>query len=363
MSLDKVSVIIPAYKPDEKLLHTLKELSKAGFTDILVVNDGSGEEFEDIFQEVKELPECTLLEHSVNRGKGAALKTAFAFFLENRSDKSCVVTADADGQHMPRDIMAVANKALDCHRLVLGVRNFSSEEVPARSKFGNGMTKGIFRLFFGMRIQDTQTGLRAIPGEYLEKLLKVGGDRYEYETNMLLWVNRERLSLEQVEITTVYLNENQSSHFRAVRDSIRVYGLILKYLFSSCAAAVIDASVFYVLRRWLFDTFPAAFIARAVSSLVNFLINARFVFGDRPGPKTLVKYYILAVAQIGISTALVFGTEQLFGIVSPAVSTVAKVVIDTVLFFVSFRIQHKWVFNNQDSEGKKVVSEKEENNI
>ena len=353
MSLEKISVIIPAYKPDEKLIHTVCELVKTGFKDILIVNDGSGEEYTVIFEKVQEIPECTVLLHPVNRGKGAALKTAFTYFLENRKDKLCVVTADADGQHIPKDIQAVAEAAIDSHNIVLGVRDFTLPDVPGRSKFGNNMTKGVFRLFFGMKIQDTQTGLRAIPREYLPGLLQVKGDRYEYETNMLLWTNRERLDLKQVEITTVYINENSSSHFRAVRDSIRVYGLILKYLFSSCGAAVIDASVYYVLKRFLFTTFPAAFIARAVSSLVNFFVNAKVVFGDSTSKATFVKYYILAVAQIAVSTALVFLMEHTFGIMSPLLSTIAKIMIDTVLFFFSFRIQHKWVFRSKNTEGKK----------
>ena len=78
--MEQITVLIPAYKPDEKMLTTLDELVKAGFTDILVVNDGSGEEFETIFEEVKKMPQCTLLVHPENKGKGAALKTAFRYF-------------------------------------------------------------------------------------------------------------------------------------------------------------------------------------------------------------------------------------------------------------------------------------------
>lgn len=363
MSLDKISVIIPAYQPDEKLIHTLQELVKAGFTDLLVVNDGSGVEFTDVFKSVEGFSECTLLTHSMNRGKGAALKTAMSFFLENRPEKTCVVTADADGQHMPEDIRNVAEAALKEQKIVLGVRDFTLPQVPGRSKFGNGITKGVFRLFFGMKIEDTQTGLRAFPREYLAGLLTVKGDRYEYETNMLLWMNRERISFEQIRITTVYLNDNQSSHFRAVRDSIRVYGLILKYIFSSGAAAVVDALVFYVLKRFLLATFPAAFIARVASSLVNFLINAKLVFGERAMPVTILKYYTLAVVQIAASTGLVYGLERLLGVDTAVGATCIKIVVDTLLFFVSFRIQHKWVFHNKGSEGTESVSEKEKHNI
>lgn len=356
MNKDKISVIIPAYQPDEKLLNTLQTLITSGFSDILVVDDGSSEKSAPVFAEVEKLPQCTLLRHEVNRGKGAALKTAFRFFLKDRPDRLCVVTADADGQHLAKDIEAVSLTALQEEKIVLGTRNFSDPDVPARSKSGNQITVFVFRLFFGMKIRDTQTGLRAFPRKFVQELTEVGGDRYEYETNQLFFINRHNLPLEQVDISTVYIDENQSSHFRVIRDSIRIYGLILKYLCSSVAASVIDALVFYIMKKIAILaflpiplTFPSAFIARAVSSIINYLMNAKLVFGESADRKTLLKYYILAIAQIGVSAVLVFVTEKLLGIWSPALSTLVKVIIDTVLFFFSFRIQHKWVFNNEKS--------------
>ena len=168
--MKQITVVIPAYKPDDKMLVTLDELVKAGFTDILVVNDGSGEEFEPIFDAVRNIPECTLLVHEVNRGKGAAMKTAFRYFLDNREDQCCLVTADADGQHLTKDIIATAMEAKEQEKVVLGVRNFSDPNVPSRSKMGNRITCTVFKLFFGMKITDTQTGLRAFPRKYLEDI-------------------------------------------------------------------------------------------------------------------------------------------------------------------------------------------------
>lgn len=354
MNKDKISVIIPAYQPDEKLLTTLQSLITAGFSDILVVDDGSSEEAAPIFTEAEKFPQCTILRHEVNRGKGAALKTAFQFFWTHRPDGLCVVTADADGQHLTQDIEAVALTSLQKEAAVLGVRNFNRPDVPSRSKAGNRITSIVFRLFFGMKITDTQTGLRAFPRKYLEALCTVKGDRYEYETNQLFFINRQDFPLEQVEISTVYIDDNKSSHFRVVRDSVRIYGLILKYLCSSAAASVIDALAFYLLKKFAFLdflpiplTFCAAFLARAISSIINYFINARLVFGENSNAKTLLRYYTLAVAQIIISAALVFVAENLLQIWSPALSTCVKVIVDTVLFFFSFRIQHKWVFHNK----------------
>lgn len=358
--MEQITVVIPAYKPDEKMLTTLGELVKAGFSDIFVVNDGSGEEFNDIFEAVKKMPECTLLVHPENKGKGAALKTAFRYFLDNREDKKCIVSADADGQHLTKDIIATATAALEQEKVVLGVRDFTDPNVPQRSKMGNQITCGVFRLFFGMKIQDTQTGLRAFPRKYLEEILKAKGDRYEYETNMLFIINRKNIPLDEVKIETVYIEENKSSHFRVVRDSVRIYALILKYLLSSVGSAIVDEIAFFIFKNMGFLlgvipiplTFTAAILARVISSLFNFFVNAKVVFNEKAGAKSFVKYYILAAVQISISAAVVFLMEKVLHIESPALSTIIKAVVDTILFFFSFRIQHKWVFNDGKTNGK-----------
>lgn len=361
--MNTVSVIIPAYKPDQKLIHTLDGLVKAGFTDILVVDDGSGEQFSRIFQQVEQFPQCTLLRHPVNRGKGAALKTAMAWFSEHRPEQAGVVTADADGQHLAADIAAVSRAMLDSGHVVLGVRDFFGPGVPRKSRMGNRITIAVFRLFFGMRISDTQTGLRAIPRRYLSEIAGAKGERYEFETHMLVLMNRRKIPFDEVRIATVYLEENCSSHFRVVRDSIRIYALILEYLLSSVCASVIDELAFFLFRSLPFltllpvpPTFTSAFLARVISSLVNFLINARVVFGGRANRRSLARYYLLAVVQIAISTSLVYLVEHLLSLSSPVLVTLVKIVIDVVLFFFSFRIQHKWVFNDTPDPGKDPIS-------
>lgn len=351
MGMHTVSVIIPAYRPDQKLIGTLEGLCQAGFTDLLIVDDGSGPEFAPVFQQVQQLPGCTVLRHPVNRGKGAALKTAMAYFAQHRPHQAGVVTADADGQHLPRDIAAVARAMLDSGAVVLGVRDFSDPSVPWKSRAGNRITIGVFRLFLGMKISDTQTGLRAIPSQYLPLLAGAKGDRYEYETNMLFLLNRCRIPLREVRIASVYLEGNRSSHFRAVRDSLRIYALILKYLCSSLGACVVDELAFFLLKLSgvlaflpIPTTFTAAFLARIISSLLNFLVNARLVFGGRVTARSMARYYILAACQIAVSAGLVYLAEHTLAITSPALVTLVKIAVDTVLFFISFRVQHRWVF-------------------
>ncbi len=353
MDTRSITVIIPAYKPDSKLIGTLEGLVKDGFSSILVVDDGSGAEFADIFSQVSTIPECTLLRHPVNRGKGAALKTAFTYFLDNCHDSVGVVTADADGQHLTKDIYAVSEKMAATGKVILGVRDFSDPKVPPRSKSGNRITSAVFRIFFGMKISDTQTGLRAFPREYIAKISEADGDRYEFETNMLFLINKAGIPMDEVKITTVYIEENKSSHFRVVRDSIRIYGLILKYLLSAGISFVVDAGAFHMLNvSGIFrfipipPTYIPSFLARVISSLLNYFLNARVVFKDEASKKTLIKYYSLAVIQFLVGASLV--ALICWGLsLEGWLATLAKILVDVIIYPISFRIQHKWVFNSK----------------
>ena len=367
MNINKASVIIPAYKPDENLLSVISGLKDEGFCDIIVIDDGSGEDFLDIFDRVRKIPECTVLKHETNMGKGAALKTAYAYFLENRKDMAGTVSADADGQHLPKDIAAVAEAMTEKGKVIIGARDFSDPDVPARSKFGNRTTSVVFRLFLGMKISDTQTGLRGIPAKYLPDILKADGNRYEFETNMLFLMKKLDIPFEEVKISTVYLESNKSSHFRPVRDSIKIYSHLIFYILSSAAAALTDIIVFAVLRNFEVlkislppsvassflgsilssATWPAALIARVISSLVNYFINSKAVFGKKPAASTVLKYYALAVVIYIVSTGILSVFETLLHISSAFVLTLVKIVVDTTLFFFSFRIQHNWVFNTK----------------
>ena len=352
----QVSIIIPSYQPDEKLLSTIDGLLELGFDDIILVNDGSDEDKHVYFERARELPGVTLLEHPVNRGKGAALKTAIAWFVGNRPDRAGVVTADADGQHRPADILACAEKMLEeGDKLILGSRDFSLPGVPKRSRTGNRITSTVFRVLCGLKISDTQTGLRALPASILPYMLKVDGNRYEYETNMLLALKTYGIGHCETKIETVYIEDNKSSHFRPVRDSIRIYSLILKYLASSTAATLIDLLAFYLLQKFLapsltgflagIDTLFCTILARTLSTLVNFVLNRRVVFkSEVPVLKTLLRYYALAIPVMLVSGGSVTLLRRLFGAAMPSVITLIKAVIDTILYFVNFRVQRAWVF-------------------
>lgn len=361
--ISKYAVILPSLNPTDKLCSVIDGIIEAGFQNIILVDDGSAPEFKEPFRVAAEKSEVTLLVHEVNRGKGAGLKTAFRHLLEARPDIEGAVTADGDGQHLPKDILACARAdAEKPGTLVLGCRDFELPFIPARSKKGNKITSTVFRTLCGIELGDTQTGLRAVGRELFPRLLEIGGERYEYETNMLLYLHSDGIDFTQVEIETVYEDNNSCSHFRPVRDSARIYKLILahffrrlfcffKYILSSCASAAVDLLAFWLLHMLLGGILGKSAVvvctalARAISSFVNFNMNKSLVFGsDGNYGKTMLKYYILCVLQLCVSAGLVQLLGSLFSAGESWVLTLLKAVVDTCLFFISYRIQKAWVF-------------------
>lgn len=362
--LRKISVVLPSLDPDDKLITVIDGLLETGFTDIILVNDGSKKENLHYFETAAAHPEVTLLHHEVNRGKGAALKTAFTWFLENRPGSAGVVTVDGDNQHHPEDTKACSQRMFETGKVVLGCRDFTLSHVPPRSRMGNNITCGVFKIMVGMTISDTQTGLRAIPTEAVKAFNAVKGDRFEYETNMLLAMKEQGIEFEEVKIRTVYIEENKSSHFRAVRDSWRIYKLILahffRYTLSSLASALVDEGLFTLLSWLLRNSLTGLLLtavptvaARVVSSLLNFFLNKKVVFHSHVSTgKAMLRYYALAIPQLLAQLGLTHGAYLLFSIGSK--QTILRAVIYAIvmvaLYFASFVIQQRWVFAGRKKE-------------
>lgn len=222
-------IIIPAFEPDQILIDLIFGLIAHQNCHIILVNDGSGIAAKPIFDAFEKYPQVTILCHVENQGKGQALKTAFRYFLDY-FPKSCrgVITADADGQHTLIDIVKMSEtQMIHPEKLILGVRGFEGK-VPFRSRFGNQLTRYVFWLFFGKKLKDTQTGLRAIPRTFLAELLKIPTCGYEFELEMLIKALRYHVQIEELPIDTIYLERNTSSHFKPLLDSLRIYFVFLR---------------------------------------------------------------------------------------------------------------------------------------
>lgn len=354
----KISVILPSLNPDEKLIQVVKGLIEEGFDDIIIVNDGSDDKHLEPFKEAGQYSQVTILTHEVNKGKGRALKTAFSYCMEHRSDIDGVVTVDGDNQHRPSDIKACCEAMLENDiPVVLGCRDFTGKNVPPKSKIGNNITRFVFRFACGIKITDTQTGLRAFKAPLLPLLTQIKGERFEYETQMLLELNKRNIKFHEVTIETVYIEDNATTHFHPIRDSIKIYMVILKFIFSSIMSFLIDIALFTLLEFVMGDrvepwvnVLVATAGARIISSVFNYVVNRNAVFeSDVPVSKSMPKYYILCVVQAGISYGLVYLFSDILS-TNEVLTSCIKVVVDICLFLLSFQIQRRWVFASKRNE-------------
>lgn len=338
-------ILIPAYEPDEKLNILIESLQlENNETILVVVDDGSGPETGEIFSYAQRQG-AVLVQHADNKGKGEALKTGFVYIAEHFPGHD-VVTADCDGQHAADDIYAVARKVGQHRTIVMGEREFAGN-VPLRSKLGNKATALLFALSTGTWLNDTQTGLRGLPAEILPWLGTVPGERYEYELNMLLEAKRNDVELESVKIQTIYLNDNESSHFRPIRDSMRIYAPLLKFSASSLAGFAVDTVLLLVFTALFNDLLPAVVLARLGSAAVNFWINRQLVFAEGRSlslRSTVSRYALLAVVLLALNYEVLV---LLSAIGTPLL--LAKILTEITLFLLSFSVQKRFLFRKKSN--------------
>lgn len=336
-----VYVLVPSYKPDKEIMDRfIKELKKS-FKNIIILNDGSGDEFNEFFDKYKD--NTILLKHNINQGKGRAIKTAFNYLLNEHPDFKAVVTADCDGQHSIEDIKKCAKKVINNPKaLVIGARNFNQHDVPKKSRFGNKITRNVFRMFIGLNITDTQTGLRGFSNETAKIFLNTKGERYEYETNMLIDCKEKDIKIIEVKIKTIYINDNKTSHFNPVKDSIAIYKLFIKYLLNAISSFLLDILLFSILINIFKDKtiLISTIIARIMSSIYNFYINQKLIF-KKSTKSSLYKYFSLVIVQMFISG---FSVTYLSKVFTKTASVLIKIIVDFILFVINFIVQREWVF-------------------
>ena len=364
--LKRTAIVLPSLDPDIKFSRVLDGLIEKGFEHIVIVNDGSKAENLHWFEEAAVRPGCVVLHHEVNKGKGRALKNAFAYVAENMPQIEGVITIDGDGQHLLEDIVACGERMLrEADGVVLGCRDFNQPGIPPRSVAGNKTTSRFFRLLFNIRLGDTQTGLRAIPAKYLEAFCRIDGERFEYETNMLL--NMKRMGIEFIEqpIATVYDPDDYSSHYNAVKDSMRIFKVMLRFMCSGSGFRYIISGVCsWLVDNLLYFLFMSSGVgaglaaaaasvksqvfARILSSVFNFNMNTFYVFRSKENYlKAMLKYYCLCLVQTFVSVVCLTALVSLLSISVPIIATVVKVVLEIIIMFLSYYIQKRWVFRKK----------------
>lgn len=334
--MEKVIILIPAYEPDDKLIELLKTIkNKTNNIDIIVVNDGSNSNYDEIFSLSKKY--SNVLSYKENKGKGYALKYGLSYIKRHYEDNYYIVTMDCDGQHKIDDAIKLAKYLkLNKDTLVLGKR-LRSYKTPFRSRLGNSITKTIFYVTTGLDIYDTQTGLRAFSSKLIDYMLKVEGERYEYEMNVLLNLKKNNIKVKELEIETIYIDNNSGSHFNTIKDSFKIYKEIIKFSISSILSFIIDYLLYIIFFLLSSNIIISNIISRFISASINYNINKKIVFKNN-NSNSLLKYIFLATIILLLNTIFLNILTMFLDVF------VAKLVTELVLFILSFSIQKVFIF-------------------
>ena len=337
-NFDKIVILIPALNPNEGIIKLVKELKEETFFNIIVINDGSNEENRKYFDILKNEYDIKVLKHDVNYGKGKALKNGIKeVYNENVLG---VVTVDADGQHLVKDVKKVAEKLKE-EKIVLGERDFKScKEVPFASKIGNKFSSLYFKLLTGIYLKDTSTGLRGIPKKYFDIALNTQGDRYDFEINFLKEMYYNKLDFNSVNIEIVY--ENRIKNYRIIKDSIIIYKEFFKNLISSLICAIVDIVLFWIFTININYIFLSNVLARICSGILDFTINKFWVCNKKDSKKTyseFIKYTILFIVQMLLNSLIVTVLSNIFEAI-----ILIKLLVNLILYIVNFFIKNRYIF-------------------
>ena len=340
--------LVPSYEPDFNLLEVANSLLENGF-DVVVVNDGSGEQFNEVFNQLPK--EVHYLSYETNHGKGYALKHGMKYIRDNYDDCT-VVTLDSDGQHKVIDAMRICDQCEieQSSSLILGSRHFD-KKAPFKSRFGNFMARTSFLISTHHKIYDTQTGLRAFRSDLLPMMIDIKGDRYEYEMNVLLETIRRGINIKEVKIETIYLNNNAGTHYNPFKDTMKIFKEVIKFSASSLIGFGIDYLAYTLLtlipNEWPYWLIMCNIIARIISASVNFTINYKLVFKSKSNVfLAILKYACLALFILGCGTLFLWLLVDKAGMNK----YLAKIIVEVTMFIISWLIQRLFVFRKRRKE-------------
>ncbi|HUQ93655.1 MAG TPA: bifunctional glycosyltransferase family 2/GtrA family protein [Bryobacteraceae bacterium] len=348
-----IVLLIPAYRPAHRLLDLINQVVGADpervIASILLVDDGSGLEFRQLFATVETLPRTCVIRHAINLGKGAALKTGFNYIFTIWPEAAAVVTADADGQHAAHDIVRIARMMnRSPAQPVLGYRQFG-EDVPWRSRVGNRITRVVTRLATGLKVEDTQTGLRGWTREMCLASLPIPANGYDFEMESLLKSQTSSLlkAVRQEPIETIYLDGNSSSHFNPLWDSMRIYYVFFRYCASSVATMLTDNTVFVFVLSQTQHVAASQVCGRACGIVVNFAMARKVVFRSKGSWKRPLLEFVALVVVMGIVS---YGMIQFLHTRYGLSYLTAKLLAEGALFLGNFAIQRDFIFSRATKE-------------
>ena len=262
-------ILIPSYEPDQNLINVVDSLIDNKFP-VMVVNDGSNASFDALFDKIKD--KVTYLSYESNHGKGYALKYGFKKVLELFPDIRFVITVDGDGQHSIEDINRVYDTLVEKDKTVLGTRDFG-KDIPPKSKFGNWYSRFNRSWVTKQYLSDDQCGLRGFPVRYLPYMIKIKGDRYEYEMNQVMRLQMMHVDIITLPIKTIYIDGNSTTHFNPFKDTLRIHSLIAYHAIASIICNLLLISMMILAFHYTsLPTYAPIYISYLGTTLLYLLI-------------------------------------------------------------------------------------------
>lgn len=212
----KTIVIVPTYNNERTLKRVLDGVLE--YTDyVLVVNDGSTDSTSEI---LKNYPQIIQIHLPENKGKGNAL--AIGFKVAKEKGFKNTITIDSDGQHYPDDIpnFIEALKSESAPVLLIGNRNMNQDGIPKKSSFGNRFSNFWFWFETGIKLEDTQSGYRLYPLDYLPE--KFYTKKFEFEIEVIVRTAWKGVKVKNIPVKVLYDMDERVSHFRPFRDFTRI---------------------------------------------------------------------------------------------------------------------------------------------
>ena len=336
-------IIITSYRPDYHLIDLFTKLKELNFDNIVISDDGSEPVFSEIYSTLRKKGASVIM-NETNSGKGMSIKNALTYVIKNFPDAPGVVIADGDGQHLPSDIKKISDELSKSQdSIVQGIRNFR-RRVPMKFRAKNMLSSVVYRIDSGKKASDIKTGLRGIPHSLIPFAASVKGKRFEYESNLIKEAAEKKIPIKRVSINTVY-PKNNKVYYRPVRDSARIIKSPLVFMSASLSSYFIDIILFALLinffkGRAVDDIFPSTIIARIVSGTVNFTINKTVNFNKKGKTnRQLIKFILFFATLMLLSSTFV----SLLSFIPLPLVTI-KMMVDTLLFFVNYFVQKKWIF-------------------
>jgi len=223
---ERVVVIIPAFNAERSIGNVVAG-AREQMEHVVVVDDGSVDRTGEVAREAG----AHVLRHPANRGKGAALKTGFAYALENGFDG--VITLDADGQHLPREIP----KFLECRAqsgadLIIGGRAHLFGQMLPRRRFANRFSAWTIAKASKTGVTDSQSGFRFYSANLLRNV-RLRADGFDMESEVIVRAGCRGFKVTTTPIDLGFVDGLSTSHYKPLADSLRIAWTVVRARFGA----------------------------------------------------------------------------------------------------------------------------------